>query len=105
MTATEFWKKKFGEEPQTDADRLATVMMQEYANEIWGHVKKREEALHLANVVGSCSWAIVQDYDDEFYETECGQTYCIQDGTLEENSHKYCQACGREIKLAETESV
>lgn len=34
MTAREFWKKKFGEEPQTDADKLAIIMMQEYANEI-----------------------------------------------------------------------
>ena len=32
-TAKEFWKEKFNEYPQTDADKLAVAMMQEYANE------------------------------------------------------------------------
>lgn len=29
-TAKEFWKEKWGEYPQTDADKLAVAMMQEY---------------------------------------------------------------------------
>ena len=29
-SAKEFWKEKFGEYPQTDADKLAVVMMAEY---------------------------------------------------------------------------
>lgn len=31
MTAKEYWKEKFGEYPQTDSDKLAVAMMQEYS--------------------------------------------------------------------------
>ena len=34
MTAKEFWKEKFDEYPQTDADKLAVVMMAEYGGHI-----------------------------------------------------------------------
>ena len=30
MTARDFWKQKFDEYPQTDADKLAVAMMKEY---------------------------------------------------------------------------
>lgn len=30
MTAKDFWRLRFNEEPKTDADKLAVVMMQEY---------------------------------------------------------------------------
>ena len=32
-TAKNFWREKFEEFPQTDADKLAVAMMQEYAND------------------------------------------------------------------------
>lgn len=31
ISASEFWKAKFGENPTTDSDKLAIAMMQEYA--------------------------------------------------------------------------
>ena len=34
MTAKEFWKEKFDEYPQTDADKLAVTMMAEYGGHI-----------------------------------------------------------------------
>lgn len=30
-TAKEYWKERFDEYPQTDADKLAVAMMQEYS--------------------------------------------------------------------------
>lgn len=30
-TAFDFWTEKWGEEPQTDSDKLAVAMMREYA--------------------------------------------------------------------------
>jgi len=33
MTASDLWKLKFGEYPKTDADKLAVVMMREYAEQ------------------------------------------------------------------------
>ena len=35
-SAKEYWKEKFGEYPQNDADKLAVVMMREYALTIQG---------------------------------------------------------------------
>jgi len=32
QTAKEFWKERFGEEPQTDSEKLAVTMMSEYAD-------------------------------------------------------------------------
>lgn len=34
MSAREFWKEKFEEYPQNDAEKLAVAMMAEYANKI-----------------------------------------------------------------------
>ena len=33
-TAKEYWKERFNEYPQSDSDKLAVVMMQEYAQEV-----------------------------------------------------------------------
>ena len=46
--------------------------------------------------VTECYW----QYDEEhcFYDTECGEAYCLMDGTLAENKHKHCPYCGKPIK-------
>ena len=31
-TAAEYWRSRFGEEPRTDAEKLAVAMMTEYAD-------------------------------------------------------------------------
>lgn len=33
-SAKEYWKEKFDEYPQTDADKLSVAMMQEYAQKV-----------------------------------------------------------------------
>lgn len=40
MTASEFWELKFGEKPQKDKEKLAIVMMAEYAEQ------KKNEAMN-----------------------------------------------------------
>ena len=46
-----------------------------------------------------CEW----EYDEKYsyYETSCDNDYCLLDGTLEENNHKYCPYCGKPIKVKE----
>jgi len=43
-----------------------------------------------------CSW--VQE-DDEwgYYETDCGETFVMIDGTPADNSMKYCCYCGKQL--------
>ena len=59
-TAKEFWKKKFDEEPQTDNDKLAIVMMQEYADYISLELKNKFVFSDAAKVVTK---AIREDKD------------------------------------------
>ena len=49
--------------------------------------------------VGACEWK----YDDmgDYYETACKHAYCLADGTLKDNKHKYCPYCGGLIQLAQ----
>lgn len=51
--------------------------------------------------VASCEWK----YDDmnDYYKTACKNAYCVADGTLKDNDHKYCPYCGGLIQLAQDE--
>ena len=49
--------------------------------------------------VAACKWKY-DDIDDR-YETACKHAYCLIDGTLQDNDHKYCQYCGGVIQLAQ----
>ena len=46
--------------------------------------------------VSECEW--VEDNDWGYFSTSCGNEYCLIDGTLEENKHRYCPYCGKKIK-------
>jgi len=48
MTAKEYWKSRFDEEPQTDAERLACAMMAEYAEAVRREQDDLLEWLRLA---------------------------------------------------------
>ena len=49
--------------------------------------------------VASCEWKY--DDMDDYYETACKNAYCLADGTLKDNEHKYCPYCGGLIQLAQ----
>ena len=42
-----------------------------------------------------CTWT--QDADG-IWQTSCGQAHEFTTGTPEENEHKYCPYCGKELK-------
>ena len=43
-----------------------------------------------------CKWKLETDFDDDHYETECGEAICMLEGTPQENHYKYCPYCGKE---------
>lgn len=55
----------------------------------------------------SCSW----DYDltdrsgDRVYDTACGQTFVLNDGTLEDNGIRFCCFCGNVIEQPDYRST
>ena len=59
-----------------------------------------DAALRRAKAEGMrpCFWTY--DDIDECYNTGCGNAYCLVDGTLEENEHRYCPYCGHPIHEA-----
>ena len=53
--AKEFWKEKFDEYPQTDAEKLAVAMMQEYAAQLHpvaDDMVSKKEYEHAVNTIG-----------------------------------------------------
>lgn len=42
-----------------------------------------------------CTWQL--DPSDEFYETQCGETFQFTTGNLQDNGFAFCPYCGREI--------
>ena len=43
-----------------------------------------------------CNWDYLED--EEYYETDCGQTfYCLDDCTPEGSGFKYCIYCGKKL--------
>ena len=44
-----------------------------------------------------CKWEWNGE-DFDYYDTECGETFYIESGTLKENKIKYCPFCGKEIE-------
>lgn len=52
----------------------------------------------------TCKWEHIVDSYNDYYETECGESYCI-DNTydLKENKIKYCPYCGGKIKEVKSE--
>lgn len=42
-----------------------------------------------------CEW---EWYYDGFYTTACGQSFCFNDGDLEEPGFDFCPYCGKKIR-------
>lgn len=42
-----------------------------------------------------CVW--IENFDPDYWETSCGQSFTLIDGTLEDNHIRFCAFCGCEI--------
>ena len=45
-----------------------------------------------------CKWKFHDDEYGDYWETECGQSWCYNEGDLKDNGVKFCHSCGKEIK-------
>jgi hypothetical protein len=43
-----------------------------------------------------CQWQLDDWYG--WYDTDCGEAFSVEAGSLVENKMKYCTYCGKEIK-------
>ena len=67
-------------------------MKQERSHPLFqGHYKRRK-----------CRWKLSDNPDDTIYESSCGQSWLLIDGTPEENDYNYCPYCGHEIENPDT---
>lgn len=58
-----------------------------------GHLAHR--AADELERVAKCIW--VENFDPDYWETSCGQSFTLIDGTLEDNHIRFCAFCGCEI--------
>jgi hypothetical protein len=49
----------------------------------------------------TCEWKYNEDYD--CYDTDCGNSFSLDNGTPKENCMKYCPYCGKEIYVIASE--
>lgn len=60
----------------------------------------RNELIRLAALAepqgDGCRWT-EDEYEGGAWDTDCGQRFCIEDGTPEQNDMKFCCYCGHKI--------
>lgn len=50
-----------------------------------------------------CKWKY-EEWDGDCYDTDCGESFVLFEGTPEENKMKYCCYCGKEIEQVMTQN-
>jgi len=50
----------------------------------------------LRRIAAPCIWTH-SEYDDEHWETSCGQEFMIIDGTPKDNGYNFCPSCGKPL--------
>ena len=47
-----------------------------------------------------CSWEYDNDYDDGWYDTDCGKQFFIDKAMVKVGHYEYCPGCGNKIEEA-----
>jgi len=51
-----------------------------------------------AELEKTCKWTPVESYDGEYYwETECGKSFFVDEGTPADNEMNFCAYCGGKL--------
>jgi len=83
----------------TEAGWTPNSEVEQAIDELKAQVQKIYNAGYQQGRVASYEWTY--DEMDDYYETACKNAYCLADGTLKDNKHKYCPYCGGLIQLAQ----
>jgi hypothetical protein len=51
-----------------------------------------------------CIWSESNNYDDDYWDSGCGNAFTFIDGTPEENGMKFCPYCGKVVEIVRRES-
>ena len=51
---------------------------------------------------GTCAWSYVDGDLADYWDTECGASFCLEDGTPADNGMLFCHHCGKLILVKET---
>ena len=78
---------------------MTDYTFQKWINEVT-QLKKRVEALEQQK---TGKWIEKEGYDgDTYYDcSECGESFCLIDGTPTDNLYNYCPNCGADLSLQE----
>jgi len=53
----------------------------------------------------SCVWTQVDHWDDDHWETSCGDAFILMDGSPAEHHMRYCYCCGKPIRVEAARSA
>jgi len=42
---------------------------------------------------GQCRWVL----DEDYWETSCGEAFCLNEGTPSDNDFEFCPYCGKSL--------
>jgi hypothetical protein len=77
-------------------------------NEMVGAVLPREMIVmaRMATAIETCEWKELANEFETTWDTLCGETFILIEGTPVENSMNFCPYCGKKVKqvLAEIEN-
>ena len=82
---------------RTDAIRVASG----YCH--WSNIPKELEKLPSVSTEKTGRWIEQEGYDgDTYYDcSECGESFCLIDGTPTDNLYNYCPNCGAKMEVEE----
>lgn len=58
------------------------------------------DKLKVTNDSKPCIWSKEEFDEYNMWNTECGESFCLETDTPKENKMKYCCYCGKELGLA-----
>ena len=79
-----------------DKSREKSLLMTDYTSSEAARATLRAEFKRLRQETsGICNWTA--SYDDEYWNTDCGQDFVLETGSPKENDMRFCSYCGKRL--------
>lgn len=76
-------------------------LQEELADARHAYIDMKERALAAEAALAERDKPCVWKDENEYWETNCGESFFFYDGTPVENKYKFCSYCGHPIEVAE----